>query len=51
MYGMVEAAQRSVFILDEAGTVTYKWLEEGDSPDFDDFADRLEEEVASVSEA
>ena len=51
MYGMVEAAQRSVFILDEAGTVAYKWLEEGDSPDFDEFADRLEKEVASISQA
>ena len=49
MYGMVEVAQRSVFVLDAAGIVTYRWVRAGDNPDFESFVDELRAEVASAA--
>lgn len=49
LYGMIEAAQRSVFILDDEGTVVYKWVRDGDNPDFEAFVTDLRDEVARVS--
>jgi peroxiredoxin len=51
MYGMIEVAERSVFVLDDDGVVTYKWVREGDNPDFDEFTERLREEVAKAAES
>ncbi|WP_317987385.1 redoxin domain-containing protein [Haloprofundus halobius] len=36
MYGMIEAAQRSVFVVDTDGVVTYRWVRDGENPDFDE---------------
>ena len=49
MYGMVEVAQRSVFVLDAAGVVTYRWVRAGDNPDFESFVDEIRSEVAKAS--
>ncbi|MFP4627204.1 MAG: redoxin domain-containing protein [Natronomonas sp.] len=49
MYGMIETARRSVFILDEDGIVTYRWIREGDNPDFETFVADLEDEVAKAA--
>ena len=49
MYGMVEVAQRSVFVLDAAGIVTYRWVRAGDNPDFESFVDELRAEVEKAS--
>ncbi len=49
MYGMVEVAQRSAFVLDAAGIVTYRWVREGDNPDFESFVDELRAEVATAA--
>lgn len=49
MYGMIEAAQRSVFILDTEGIVTYKWVREGENPDFSTFIADLQSEVEKVA--
>ncbi|UWG46376.1 Peroxiredoxin [Halanaeroarchaeum sp. HSR-CO] len=49
MYDMIEVAERSVFVLDERGTVAYRWVRDGDNPDFDRFVDDLYDVVASVS--
>ncbi|WP_224269083.1 redoxin domain-containing protein [Haloprofundus salinisoli] len=35
MYGMIEVAQRSVFVVDTDGVVTYRWVRDGENPDFD----------------
>ena len=45
LYGTIEAAQRSVFVLDADGIVTYKWVRDGDNPDFEPFVDDLRDEV------
>ncbi len=51
MYGLVEAAQRSVFVLDKTGTVTYKWIRDGDNPDFEEFVRKVQKEVRKASRA
>jgi len=51
MYGQFEAAERSIFVLDAAGTVTYRWVEDEDETDFvaviDDVRDAAAEAVQS----
>ncbi|MFC4245986.1 redoxin domain-containing protein [Natribaculum luteum] len=49
MYGLVEAAQRSVFVLDDEGTVVYKWVRDGDNPDFDAFVMEVRDAVAEAA--
>lgn len=34
--GMIERAERSVFVVDSDGIVTYAWVRDGDNPDFDE---------------
>lgn len=51
MYDMVEAAQRSVFVLDADGTVVYKWVREGDNPDFEAFVGEIRDAVARAADA
>ena len=48
MYGYFEVAQRSVFVVDTDGIVTYAWVREGDNPAFEAFVDDVREEVASL---
>jgi len=49
MYGMIEAAQRSVFVLDSDGVITYRWIRDGDNPDFDVFVSSLRDEVEKAA--
>lgn len=49
MYGMVEAAQRSIFVIDTQGTVTYKWVREGDNPDFEELVSETRDAVATAA--
>lgn len=49
MYDVVEVAERSVFVLDRDGVVTYKWVREGENPDFDDLVDELRDAVAEAA--
>ncbi len=35
MYGLFEVAQRSIFVLDAEGTVTYRWVEPEDAGEID----------------
>jgi len=49
LYGTIEAANRSVFVLDSAGTVTYTWIREGDNPDFEEFVREVQEQVAKAA--
>lgn len=48
MYGMVETAERSMFVLDGEGVVAYGWVREGENPDFAEFVARLRDEVAAA---
>ena len=49
MYGMIEAAQRSVFVLNADGIITYKWVRDGDNPDFPAFVDEIQTVVAETA--
>jgi len=48
LYGSIEAARRSVFVLDADGVVRYRWLRDGDNPDFEAFTSTVHEEVAAA---
>ncbi len=48
MYGMVDVAERSVFVVDDDGTITYKWVREGDNPDFEDLVAEIRDAVAEA---
>lgn len=48
MYDVVDAAQRAVFVLNADGIVTYRWIREGDNPDFDDLVAEVREAVESA---
>ena len=49
MYDVIEVARRSVFVIDSEGTVRYKWLREGDNPDFEAFTSTARDEVAEAA--
>jgi peroxiredoxin len=49
MYGMIEVAQRSVFVVDADGVVTYRWVREGDNPDFEDLVSEVADAVAEAA--
>lgn len=36
LFGHLETARRSIFVLDDEGTVRYRWIQSDDLPDFDD---------------
>ena len=49
MYGRIEVAQRSVFVIDEEGTVAYRWVRDEENPDFEEFVEELRSVVANIS--
>ena len=49
MYGMIEVAQRSVFVVDADGVVTYRWVRDGDNPDFEDLVSEVRDAVAEAA--
>jgi peroxiredoxin len=49
MYGMIEVAQRSVFVVDADVVVTYRWVREGDNPDFGDLVSEVRDAVAEAA--
>ncbi|WP_435095172.1 redoxin domain-containing protein [Halorubrum sp. N11] len=48
MYGSIESAQRSVFVIDADGIVTYRWVRENGNPEFDPFVADIREHVKSA---
>jgi len=48
IYDQYEAAQRSIFVLDEDGTVAFRWVEGGGETDFRVVVDAVREAVADV---
>ena len=50
MYGSIESAQRSVFIIDDEGIVRYRWVRDGENPDFGPFVSDLRSRVSDVSD-
>lgn len=51
MYGQFEVAKRSIFVLDEEGTITYRWVEGEGETDFGAVIDTVEDAVAEASPA
>ncbi|MFB6091210.1 MAG: redoxin domain-containing protein [Halobellus sp.] len=51
MYGMLEVAERSVFVVDADGKVTYKWVKEEENPDFDELVREVADAVAEAADA
>ncbi|WP_418283010.1 redoxin domain-containing protein [Halorubrum sp. DTA98] len=51
MYGSIESAQRSVFVIDDDGIVTYRWVRDGDNPAFEPFVSDLQDRVSDAREA
>lgn len=49
MYGQFEAAQRSIFVLDDSGTITYRWVEDEGETDFEGVVEGVREAVAEVA--
>jgi len=49
MYDQYEAAQRSIFVLDEEGTITFRWVEGDGETDFRAVVDQVREAVTEVA--
>lgn len=48
LYGLSGVAQRSVFVVDTDGAITYRWVREGDNPDFGWLVEQVHEAVADL---
>ncbi|MFB6068945.1 MAG: redoxin domain-containing protein [Halobacterium sp.] len=48
MYGHFEVAQRSVFVVAADGTVAYKWVRGEETPDFEELAAEIRNELAAL---
>lgn len=48
MYGSIESAQRSVFVIDSDGIVTYRWVRKNENPEFDPFVADIREQVKAA---
>lgn len=48
MYDMIEVARRSVFVVDADGIVRYRWVRDGDNPDFGGLTRTVRDEVAAA---
>ncbi len=48
-YDVLFVAERSVFVLDSAGTVVYRWVRSGENPDFDRLVGEIREAVEAIA--
>ena len=48
LYDRIEAAQRSIYVIDTDGRITYTWKREGDNPDFGELVAEVEAAVAAI---
>ena len=49
LYGMFEAAERSIFVFDSEGTLTLTWVRDEDRPDYDELVSMTHEAVAAAA--
>jgi peroxiredoxin len=47
--GALEVAQRSIFVVDENGTVAYRWVRQGENPDFDALVSTVRAEIEAIT--
>lgn len=45
MYDLLDTSERSVFVIDDDGRVSYKWVREGGNPDFEELVATVRDEV------
>jgi peroxiredoxin len=50
LYGSIEAAQRSIFVVDTDGSITYKWVRGEENPDFEELVEETRAAVAETVE-
>jgi Peroxiredoxin len=50
LYETIEAAQRSIFIIDTDGIVRYRWVRDGEKPDFNSLIDTVRDELKLLRE-
>lgn len=48
LFGHLETARRSIFVLDDEGTVRYRWVQSGELPDFDDIVADVKAAVEDI---
>jgi peroxiredoxin len=48
-YDVMRVAERSVFVVDGEGTVVYRWVREGENPDFDRLVGEIRETVEAIA--
>lgn len=51
MYDVVEVAQRSVFVIDEDGNITYRWVRDGENPEYEALVDEVSQAVERATES
>lgn len=51
LFGHLETAKRSIFVLDSDGTVRYRWVQGDELPDFDDVVEDVKAAVEDVRTA
>jgi peroxiredoxin len=49
VYGMIETAERSIFVIDTDGIITYTWVRDGENPDFDELVSKTHNAVADIA--
>lgn len=49
VYGMMETAERSIFVVDSDGMITHKWLRDDNNPDFDELVSKVQNAVADIA--
>jgi peroxiredoxin len=49
LYGSIEAPQRSIFVVDTDGTITYRWIRGEENPDFDELIADTRAAVAEIA--
>lgn len=49
-YDVMRVAERAVFVLDDEGSVTYRWVREGENPDFGRLVEEIREAVEAVAD-
>ncbi len=51
LYGSIESAQRSIFVIDNSGTITFRWLRTEEQVDYDRLVDSTLEAVEAAKTA
>lgn len=49
VYGMLETAERSIFVIDTEGRITYKWVRDGKKTDFGELVSKTHHAVVDIA--